>query len=222
MTGKNHFMRQTLALSVCVALLAVPSGIAAQDKFAFFESKIRPILVRHCYECHSADSDEAEGKLLLDARDSARKGGESGAAIVPGKPEKSLLFAALQYEALEMPPAGKLPDHVIADFERWIRAGAPDPRDRSPQSPKTARRSWQAQLAQQAGWWSLQPAQDHSPPEVSRLEQERKLRARDDKDIVLRTVDEIDTQYMTVAPARNTSCTVLQLWYRFPESYKAS
>jgi len=82
-----------------VSFLALPA--LAQDRLnrdqqRFFESKIRPVLVEHCYACHSAKSDEVGGKLLLDTRDGIRAGGESGPAVVPGKPASSLLLLAMQ------------------------------------------------------------------------------------------------------------------------------
>lgn len=98
----------------------------------FFETKIRPVLVEHCYECHSQASDELGGGLLLDARDASREGGESGSAVVPGDVSKSLLISAIEYRDFEMPPDSKLPDDVIRDFKRWINAGTVDPRNGSP------------------------------------------------------------------------------------------
>ena len=95
----------------------------------FFEKKIRPVLVKHCYECHSAKSKAIKGALLLDTRVGTRKGGESGPSVVPGKIDDSLLLSALQYDSFEMPPKGKLPKAVIADFEQWVKMGAPDPRE---------------------------------------------------------------------------------------------
>src|SRR4029078_2633840 len=97
-----------------------------RDQVEFFETKIRPVLVENCYECHSVQSEKLQGRLLLDSRDAARKGGESGAGVVPGEPDKSLVLQALRYENFEMPPKGKLPPEVIADFERWIKQGATD------------------------------------------------------------------------------------------------
>jgi hypothetical protein len=94
----------------------------------FFETKIRPVLVKHCYQCHSSDSKSVKGGLMLDFRTAVRKGGESGSVIVPGKPDESILIAALKYDGYEMPPKGKLPESVVADFVRWIRDGAVDPR----------------------------------------------------------------------------------------------
>ncbi len=100
-------------------------------KLDFFENKIRPILVEHCYECHSGDQDEAMGGLLLDSRTGWQRGGDSGVAIEVGDPHKSLLIHALKYSDrdLQMPPESKLPDAVIRDFKSWIREGAIDPRD---------------------------------------------------------------------------------------------
>src|SRR5262245_49595301 len=101
----------------------------AKEQVEFFEKKIRPVLVEHCYECHSAQSDKLKGKLLLDNREAARKGGESGPAVIPGDPDSSLVVQALRYENFEMPPKGKLPAEVIANFEHWIKQGAADPRE---------------------------------------------------------------------------------------------
>ena len=97
----------------------------------FFEKKIRPVLVKHCYKCHSEKASKAndlKGGLRLDNRAATLKGGESGAAVVPGKPDESLLLEALNYESFEMPPKGKLPASVIADFRNWIERGVPDSR----------------------------------------------------------------------------------------------
>ena len=116
----------------------------------FFESKIRPVLVNRCYSCHSAEAaakKTLKGGLLLDTRKAIRKGGDSGPAIVPGKPADSLLIAAIRHKSINMPPKGKLPEQVIADFVRWVQIGAPDPRDGkvaadSAIDVKAARRLW--------------------------------------------------------------------------------
>ncbi len=96
----------------------------------FFEKKIRPVLVKHCYSCHSADSKEVKGGLLLDTREGLRRGGESGGhGVVPGVPKESVLLEAIRFESFEMPPNKQLPENVIADFEKWVKMGAPDPRE---------------------------------------------------------------------------------------------
>ena len=129
----------------------------------FFETKIRPVLVQHCYECHAADSKILRGGLQLDSRDATLKGGDSGPALVAGKPEASLLIQALKHESLAMPPDSKLPDQTIADFEEWIRLGAPDPREQT----KAARLKpvdWDAAKKH----WAFQPIGDPIPPATSK------------------------------------------------------
>ncbi len=95
----------------------------------FFEKKVRPVLVANCYQCHSASAKELHGKLRLDTKDGIRKGGESGPALVPGKPDESLIIQAIRHlDGVEMPPKKKLPDYAIADLVKWVEMGAPDPR----------------------------------------------------------------------------------------------
>jgi hypothetical protein len=111
-----------------------PEPQDSAQQVAFFETKIRPVLVEKCYQCHSADAEKIKGGLVLDTREGIRRGGDSGPGIVPGDPEKSLVIEAIRFTNpdMEMPPAksgGKLPDQVIADFEQWVRMGAADPRD---------------------------------------------------------------------------------------------
>jgi len=104
-------------------LLLVVCRLWADAKTDFFESKIRPVLATHCFECHGHKD---KGGLKLDSREAILQGGDSGPAIVPGKPEKSLLMTAVQHADpdLEMPPKKKLPPEAIADLSQWIRAGA--------------------------------------------------------------------------------------------------
>ncbi|EMI17320.1 protein containing DUF1549 [Rhodopirellula maiorica SM1] len=111
------------------AVVVCDHGNAAEDATAFFETKIRPVLVQHCYQCHSSQSDEIGGKLRVDSRDAMRTGGESGPSLQAGSPQNSLIIQALRYDDLEMPPDAPLPEAVIRDFERWVSLGAADPRD---------------------------------------------------------------------------------------------
>jgi hypothetical protein len=101
------------------------------EAIAHFEKRIRPLLVKRCYECHSAEADEPEGGLLLDTRAGIERGGYSGPAIEPGDPDRSRIIKAVRYvdKDLQMPPAGKLSDMEIAELEAWVKAGATDPRD---------------------------------------------------------------------------------------------
>lgn len=129
----------------------------------FFETKIRPILVEHCYACHSAKAVAAgklRGALQLDTRDAARTGGESGPAVVPGKPHESLLISALKQEDFKMPPKGKLPDDVIANFVKWVEMGAPDPRDGT-----AAKAGRVIDIEAGKGFWSFLPLTKSEPPQ---------------------------------------------------------
>ncbi len=110
-----------LALNSRTAL----SAEASPADLEFFEKKIRPQLVKHCHECHGAGK-TLEANLRLDSQQGWLTGGDRGPALVPGKPDKSLLIRAIQHAGdLEMPPNGKLPDATIQLFEEWIARGAP-------------------------------------------------------------------------------------------------
>jgi len=122
-----------LVLVSPVARSTAASATPAPEGVAFFEQKIRPVLLSACYECHSAEA-KAKGKLkgglFLDTRTALLTGGDEGPAIIPGKADDSLLLKAMRWarEDLHMPPKSKLPPEVIADFEKWVAMGAPDPR----------------------------------------------------------------------------------------------
>jgi hypothetical protein len=144
-------------------VLLVRAGQAAEPARAeadFFEQKIRPVLVEHCFACHSARAPKLKGGLRLDTREGVRQGGESGPAIVPGKPDASLMLRALRYTEHKMPPRGQLPERVIADFQRWIETGAIDPR--------TDASATAGPIDVEAGkrFWSFQPPRAHVGPGV--------------------------------------------------------
>ena len=143
--------------------MGLSSSLVAQtpEQLEFFESRIRPVLVQHCYKCHSAEArkaDKLKGGLVLDDRIGMRRGGESGPVFVPGDVEESLLLSALRHEDLEMPPKGKLPDPVIKDFVRWIKMGAPDPRDGKEVIATTI------DLEKGRQFWSFQPVKKPAVP----------------------------------------------------------
>ena len=131
-------------LSAC-AVLAVVSGARAADSPAdgmeFFETKIRPVLVEHCYECHSAKAKKVRGGLRLDSRARLLAGGDRGPAVVPGDPDKSLLLEAVGYKNpdLQMPKDGKLPDAVIADLAAWVKKALRGARKMRPPPPRQTR-----------------------------------------------------------------------------------
>jgi hypothetical protein len=122
-------MTAGMGLLVMTCCLAVEEGA---KPLGHFESKIRPVLVQHCLECHSIESGKAKGGLRLDDREAVLRGGDSGPALVPGKPEESVLLAAIRHTDpdLEMPPRKeRLSEAILKDFERWIADGAVDPRE---------------------------------------------------------------------------------------------
>jgi hypothetical protein len=120
-----------LATCVFVFIGSTRSDASELEKIEFFEEKIRPVLAQNCYECHSEKAKKLKADLYLDRKAGWENGGESGPVIVPGKPTESLLLTAIRYKDndLRMPPNKKLPKHVLADFEKWIAMGAPDPRN---------------------------------------------------------------------------------------------
>jgi cytochrome c553 len=142
---------------------AVPAADLSEQQVEFFETRIRPVLVERCYACHNS-ADTAEGGLEIDSRD----GIAAAEIIVPGKPQQSRLLAILRHEieGVEMPEDGpKLDDQKIADFEKWIADGAPDPRDQPPTPQELAEvTSWEATLQRRKQWWSFQPIAKVQPP----------------------------------------------------------
>src|SRR5206468_1174478 len=132
-SGQQSNSRRAFALVLCFGLLVSAASASSPESpgIEFFEKHIRPAFVEHCYKCHSAEAEKLKGGLLLDSRDGVLKGGDTGPAIVPGEPDKSLLIKAVRYidENLQMPPKGKkLSPEQIADLETWVKIGAPDPR----------------------------------------------------------------------------------------------
>jgi len=143
------------------------TGISAAEKtpspeqIRFFEREVRPVLATHCYKCHGAD--KQKGGLRLDSIAAAVAGGESGAAVVPGKPEESLLVDAINHGSFEMPPTGKLKDAEIDALTAWVKMGAPWPGGDEP-PPAAVDRS--AVTDEDRAFWSFQPVADPPVPNV--------------------------------------------------------
>ncbi|MEY2611925.1 MAG: hypothetical protein RL069_737, partial [Planctomycetota bacterium] len=143
-------------------VLVASSVVCAQDPEAnsltpqqveFFESKVRPLLVEHCYECHSGA--EEQGGLRLDNRQGLRQGGDTGPAINEERLGESLILRAVGYEDfdLQMPPSGKLPAESIRVFEEWVKSGAGDPRVLDPNATQSSGMS----VEQGREFWSMRP-----------------------------------------------------------------
>ena len=135
-----------------------------QEQIAFFEKKIRPVLVEKCYSCHAADAKKIRGGLRLDTRETLLAGGDSGPVIVVGQPGKSLLIKALKGDGVDvMPPKEKLPAPVIADFEKWVSMGAPDPRTEGGAKPEKAG----IDITKGREHWAFQPVKNPPLPAVA-------------------------------------------------------
>jgi len=165
-----------LAIAVCesahyAAILASDQPVAATAKplengpaaLEFFEKDVRPLLVKHCYECHSAD--DVDGGLNLDSKAGVSKGGDSGAVVVAGAPGKSLLIEAVRYQNrdLQMPPKGRMSDAEIAILEKWVRLGVPDSRTES--QPGAVRPTGMS-INDGRDFWSFKPVADPTVPLV--------------------------------------------------------
>jgi hypothetical protein len=151
------------------AILASASTplFAQTPDIEFFEAKIRPVLVQKCYGCHNSKMAAPKGSLVLDTKEGILKGGVSGPAIVPGKPAESRLITALSYTdpLAQMPPSGKLPEAVLADFEQWIARGAADPRAAAPVTATAAAPPYKGMsLEEGRKWWAFQPVAVHAAP----------------------------------------------------------
>lgn len=152
-------------VALIALLVSTASGqdqSSAAEGIRFFESKIRPALVTHCYACHSTESGKVRGGLKVDSRESLLSGGDSGPAVVAKSLEGSLLYQALLYhdDGWQMPPKGKLPQTTIDDFRRWILMGAPDPRV-TQVNPEVA-----SVIDMEAGrkYWAYRPLTKPHPP----------------------------------------------------------
>ena len=148
--------------------MAAPVVFAATPaELEFFEKKIRPVLVSECYKCHSAEK-KIKGELRLDWRGGWQQGGESGAAVIPGRVGKSLLIQAIRHADadLKMPPKKKLSAAQIADFEKWVAMGAPDPRTTS----EATEEEKELDLAAARKFWAFQPVRKLPAPKVKQTD----------------------------------------------------
>ncbi len=154
-------------LTVAVSLVPLVGGAELEPaKLEFFEKKIRPVLARNCYACHSAEAKTRMGGLSLDTRQGIRDGGQRGHAVVPNDLDASLVMGVLAYDGkLKMPPMGKLPDSVIADFAAWIEMGAPDPRE-----AKVAQAKSTIDVEKGRAFWAFQSPRKTAPPAVNRID----------------------------------------------------
>jgi hypothetical protein len=134
-----------------------------KEQLAFFEAKIRPLFIKHCFECHSTEAGKSSGGLLLDSKEGWSAGGDSGEVIEVGKPDESLLLESVRYSnpKLRMPPKYQLSEREIEDLEKWIEIGAPDPR-----ASQVARKSYAIDWEKGKKHWAFQPISKPVVPQV--------------------------------------------------------
>ena len=150
---------------ITALFLAPLALLAAGDDDLFFESKVRPVLIKRCYECHSTEK-KTKGGLALDTRDGWQHGGDNGPAIIPGDLTKSLIIKAVRYldEDFAMPPKSRLPADEVAILEEWVKRGAPDPRTGDATKAAKPKRTIDIEAGRQ--FWTFQPVADPAAPAV--------------------------------------------------------
>ncbi|MBX7210476.1 MAG: PSD1 and planctomycete cytochrome C domain-containing protein [Verrucomicrobiaceae bacterium] len=158
------------AFCLCVIASAPAWARAAAsptDGMEFFEKNVRPVLVTRCYECHSTTK-KVKGGLALDTKEATLKGGESGAAVVPGDPEKSRLVEAVRYSNrdLQMPPKGQMPAAEVRVLEQWVKLGAPDPRTAAVAAVGASKAPRVIDIAEGRKFWSFRPVESPALPKT--------------------------------------------------------
>jgi len=161
-------MRIPCSTAAFVAFLYGTLAIHAEDNDAgmrFFENEVRPLLIKHCHDCHSEESGKKKGGLLLDRKAGWQMGGDAGPAVIPGDLDASLFIKAIRYEdpQMQMPPKSRLSPEEVAVFEKWVAMGAPDPRD---DALKTGSEGRQFNLEEARQNWAFRPLLPAAPPQV--------------------------------------------------------
>jgi hypothetical protein len=164
-------MLRSFALAVALLVCApVRADEPTTEQLAFFENKVRPILSARCYSCHSQSAKKSKGGLTLDRRESVLAGGDSGPAVVPGKPVTSLLIKAIRYDGLEMPPTGKLPADEVAILAKWVEMGAPWP---AAAGKPVGNAEVGVLTPERLRHWAFQPLKQIDPPALTESDRKR-------------------------------------------------
>ncbi len=168
----SRFILAGLISSVLPSFAVEPT----KEQLDFFEQKIRPILSNNCYKCHAIETGKKKGGLTLDTESGLRTGGDTGAGVVPGDVEKSLIYKAIEYKDkdLAMPPSssgGKLADAQIADIATWIKMGAPDPRKEAVKNGKLSGLTDKARAH-----WAYQPIKNYRTVAIPKVKNQAWVR----------------------------------------------
>jgi len=144
--------------------------VPTTEQRKFFNERVKPVLERNCFKCHSHQADKVRGGLVVDSRAGLLEGGDTGAAIVPGKPDESLLIQSIRYDDkadYQMPPGGKkLPDEEIAALTEWVKQGAFWPDEPSGADPKHKSRPRGKITDEDRAWWAFQPLKEPAVPDM--------------------------------------------------------
>ena len=195
-------------LLIVAGLFVTTGSLRADEGIEFFEKKIRPVLIKHCYKCHSSESEKKgklKGKLRLDLRESIRGHGESGLiSIALGNPDESNLYRAISYldSELLMPPKSRLEKSVINDFKRWIEMGAPDPRD----GKLKQNTSNSIDFEKSKNFWSFRQPKNPIAPSVKNT-----LWAREDLDLFI--LDKLEKSHLKPAPRADKRTLIRRATY---------
>ena len=178
------------------------------DGVIFFEAKIRPVLIEHCYQCHSTTAEKLRGNLYLDTKQGTLKGGDLGPAVVPENLRDSLLIEAIRWESadIQMPPKKQLPPDVIADLERWVAMGAPDPRNNAFDIRNQLPTEYEIDWETARDHWAYKPPVQPAIPNVQ------------DQDWPHNTIDnftlaEMETQGLTPVADANRETLIRRLYF---------
>ncbi len=196
-------MRLVTVLTIGIAVLwgqtitAEPS--ASPQAVEFFEKNVRPVLAEKCFMCHGATLQQSQ--LRVDSREALLKGGAHGAAIVPDKPEQSLLIKAITHadEKIKMPPTGKLSDKEIENLTAWVKMGAPFPEIRNPKS----------EIRNAQGHWAFQPVKKPPVPTLKN----KHLRARVKTPIDAFVLAKLEQKKMTPAPWADRRTLIRRVYF---------
>lgn len=192
---------RTITLAAALTIVGmIPAILLGDDKEAanYFETKVRPLLAQHCFECHGPKEQKAD--LRLDRRQHFFKGGTSGPIVEPGKPDESELIAAVKYESYEMPPKGQLPEDQIAILETWVASGAYWPEHAGDV------REDDLFTAEDRAWWAFQPV---TRPEVPPVDETAVAHNPIDHFILAK----LNSQQLTAAPPAEARDLIRRLYF---------
>lgn len=210
---------------VTALLLSDSVAWAAESDLEFFEQKIRPVLVERCFKCHSKETSKPKGGLRVDRRASLFDGGDSGSAVVVGKPDDSLLIKAIAWTGVvsEMPPDGKLPERVIADFKHWIANGAVFPDESTTATANDKPRPVDIERGRE--FWSFLPVKERPIPDSESLRDSSRdsnvTPIRNKTDAFVRA--QLDREHMQPAPQADRRTLIRRLFMDLigiPPSYE--